>query len=81
MAPSKIGDGEVNLGRKLRISYIGQLVVPQIFKYLIGAKCVEVRLACRFDWHDSIVCTIYTRHPQVTVFSHPAWEYVAELQL
>ena len=45
----------MNLGRKLRISYIGQLVVPQIFKYLIGAKGVEVRLACRFDWHDSIV--------------------------
>ena len=55
MVPSKIGDGELNLGRKLRVSYIDQLVLPQIFKYLIGAKDVEVRLACRFDWHDSIV--------------------------
>ena len=55
MVPSKIGDGKLNLGRKLRVSYIGQHVVPQIFKYLIGAKDVEVRLACRFDWHDSIV--------------------------
>ena len=55
MVPSKIGDGKLNLGRKLRVSYIGQLVVPQIFKYSIGAKDVEVRLACRFDWHDSIV--------------------------
>ena len=30
-------------------------MVPQIFKYLIGVKDVEVRLTCRFDWHDSIV--------------------------
>ena len=58
MVPSKIGDEEVNLGRKLRVSYIGQLVVPQIFKYLIGVKDVEVRLACRFDWHDSIALSL-----------------------
>ena len=32
--------------------YIDQFVVPPIFHYLIGAKDVEIRLVCTFNWHD-----------------------------
>ena len=38
---SNIRDREVNLRTELHISYIGQLVVPAIFNYLIGAKNVD----------------------------------------
>ena len=46
---SGIGDQEVNLRIKWHISYIDEYVVPLIFKYLIAAKNVEIRLACTFD--------------------------------
>ena len=48
------GQDEI-LRRKLHISYIDQFVVPPIFKYLIGANDVEIRLGRTFDWHNSIV--------------------------
>ena len=41
----QIGDREANLRIELHISYTDQFVVPPIFKYLIGAKDVEIRLA------------------------------------
>ena len=46
---SQIGDLKVNLCIELYILYIDQFVVPPIFKYLIGAKDVEIRLARKFD--------------------------------
>ena len=46
---SQIGDREANLRIELHISYTDQFVVPPIFKYLIGAKDVEIRLARKFD--------------------------------
>ena len=46
---SQIGDREVNLRIELHISYTDQFVVPPIFKYLIGAKDVEIRLVRKFD--------------------------------
>ena len=49
MVALKIGDWEANLRIGLHISYTYQFVVPPIFKYLIGAKDVEIRLARKFD--------------------------------
>ena len=43
MVALKIADWDKILRQKLHISYICQFMLPQIFKYLIEAKDVEVR--------------------------------------
>ena len=60
MVASIIGEQDEILLKKLHISYVDQFVVPPIFKYLIGAKDVEIRPACIFDWNDGRVCIVYT---------------------
>ena len=50
-----IGEQDEILLKKLHISYVDQFVVPPIFKYLIGVKDVEIRIACIFDWNDGRV--------------------------
>ena len=43
---SQFGERDEILGKKMHISYTDQFVVPPIFKYLVGAKNVEIRLTC-----------------------------------
>ena len=50
--------------------------MPLIFKYLIGAKEVEVRLACRFDWHDSIVIYTMPYFSSILITSFYSTEYL-----
>ena len=44
---SRFGEQVEILRKKLHIAYTDQFVGPPIFKYLIGAKNVDIRLACR----------------------------------